>query len=107
MSEVALALPVLHGRLGEAVVGAGGTPLGQPRRRDLGDDLVERRGRGLDRAGARAVADGAVAHRALLEHLVAARAAPRTLRQPHPVAAEDLAPVAVVDRRQRDPLALD
>ena len=41
--EVALALAVFHGGLGELVVGAGRAALGDPRRRDLGDHLVDGR----------------------------------------------------------------
>ena len=52
-SEVALALAVLHRRLREAVVGAGGAALGDPADLDLGDDLAEGRRRRPDRAGAR------------------------------------------------------
>src|SRR3954467_13282919 len=64
-SEVALEitgnLAVLHRGLARAVVGARLAALGDARRRDLGDDLVERRGGRLDRAGAAHVADRAVA----------------------------------------------
>src|SRR6476469_8776821 len=106
-SEVALPLAILHGRLGEAVVGAGRAALGEPARGHLGDHLVEgRRGR-LDGAGARAVADGPVADRPAGQRLPVTRAAPRTLGEPHAVAQVDLPLVRVVDRRQLDALAAD
>ncbi len=41
-SEVALALAVLHRRLGEAIVGSGRAPLGDAAGRDLDDDLGRR-----------------------------------------------------------------
>ena len=65
------------------------------------------RGRGLDGPGARHVADGAVAHEARLDGLVVARLAHRADREPHAVALEDLALVGVVERRERDVLAVD
>src|SRR5690349_12339549 len=46
--EVALPLTVFHRGLGGSVVGAGGTALGDPGGRDLIDDLLDRRGGGLD-----------------------------------------------------------
>src|SRR5918997_1586351 len=49
--EVSLTLPILHGGLGHAVVGARLAALGDAGRGDLGDDVLERRGPGLDRAG--------------------------------------------------------
>src|SRR5437870_4399779 len=66
-SEVALALAVLHGGLGELVVGARGTPLGDPAGGHLGDDLLDGGGGRLDRPGARCVADRAVAHGCLVD----------------------------------------
>ncbi len=62
---------------------------------------------GLDGAGARPVPDGPVAHGQRLQRLRAARPAPRALGQPHPVPAEHLALVRVVDRGQLDVLPLD
>src|SRR5947207_1957285 len=41
--EVALALAVFHAGFGDAVVGAGGAALGEPRRCDLEDDVLHRR----------------------------------------------------------------
>ena len=70
-SEVALALAVLHRGLGDAVVGARLAALGDPRRGDLGDDVLERRAPSTRTAPVqRHVADGAVAHRRL-ERLLA------------------------------------
>src|ERR671929_1771912 len=59
--EVALPLAVLHGRLGEAVVGPGGAPFGDAGGGHLLDDLGHARRRRAHRAGAAHVADGAVA----------------------------------------------
>src|SRR5215213_4179719 len=49
--EVALALPVLHGRLAELVVAAGGAALGDPGRGHLVDHLGHRVGVGLHGRG--------------------------------------------------------
>src|SRR3954447_20801823 len=62
-SKIPLALAVLHGRLREPVVGAGGTSLGHPAGGRLGHDLLGGDGVGPHGAGARHVADRAVAHR--------------------------------------------
>src|SRR6478752_5377652 len=106
-SEVALLLAVLHGGLGDPVVGTRGAALGQGRGGHLDDDLGVRARRGLDGPGARHVADGAVAHEARLDGLVVSRPAHRTDGEPHAVALEDLALVGVVERRERDVLAVD
>src|SRR6478609_7084476 len=106
-SEVALLLAVLHGGLGDPVVSARGAALGQGRGGHLDDDLGVRARRGLDGPGARHVADGAVAHEARLDGLVVSRSAHRTDGEPHAVALEDLALVGVVERRERDVLAVD
>src|SRR5215203_1176911 len=65
-SEVALLLAVLHGGLGDPVVGTGRAALGQRRGGHLDDDVGVGAGRGLHGAGARHVADGAVADQARL-----------------------------------------
>src|SRR3954453_1618142 len=59
--EVARNLAILHGGLGDLVVGAGLAALGDPRRGDLVDNVAQRRRDRGDRAGAAHVADGAVA----------------------------------------------
>src|SRR5918998_4057823 len=107
ISEVPLPLAVLHRGLRQAVVGPGGTALGEPARRHLGHHLVHCGRVGLNGAGARAVAHRAVAHRAGLDSLAAAGTAPRTGGQPHPVTTEHLPVVRVVDRRQLDALPRD
>src|SRR6266540_2790511 len=101
-SEVALALAVFHGCFREAVVGPGRAAFGDPRRRDLDGDLLRRGRDRLDGGGAAHVADGPEPHRGL-EHLfpvVDGQVGPDG--HEHPVAAEDLATVRVVDRRQLD-----
>src|SRR5918999_5185402 len=106
-SEVANALPVLHRRLGDAVVGARLTALGHPRRRDLRHDLLQRRRARDDAAGARHVADGAEAH-PLGERLLAVH--PFHVLAggvEHAVAPKDLALVREVDRRQLELLTRD
>src|SRR3954451_15603473 len=55
--EVANALPVLHRGFADAVVGARLAALGDARRRDLGDDLLERARFADHAAGAAHVAD--------------------------------------------------
>src|SRR5437868_15382433 len=60
--EVTDTLPVLHRGLAEAVVGARLAALGDVRRGDLGDHLVDGARLGEDAARARHVADGAEAH---------------------------------------------
>src|SRR5204863_6725813 len=88
--EVAGNLAVLHGGLADAVVGARLAALGDPRERDLGDDLVERRGAGLDRARATHVTDRPVAHAGQERVLVRQALDVVGHRVEHPVAAEDL-----------------
>src|SRR4029077_1063779 len=107
LSEVANALPVLHRRLAEPVVGARLAALRDAGRRDLLHDLFDRRRLRLDAAGARHVADGAEADRRR-EWLLSLHALDvRRDRIQHPVAAEDLALVREVDRRQLQLLARD
>src|SRR3954452_21761765 len=60
--EIAFTLPVLHRGLGDAVVGARLAALGDAGRGDLRDDVLERRGARLDRAGDDHVADRPVPH---------------------------------------------
>src|SRR3954468_7195310 len=57
-SEIADTLAVLHRCLGKAVVGPRLAALGHARRRDLVDDLCDRRSIRYDAAGAGHVADG-------------------------------------------------
>src|SRR5271166_5310585 len=59
--EVPGLLAVLHGGLGDAIIGAGLAPLGDRRRRDLQDDLLDARRPGQDAAGAAHVTDRPVA----------------------------------------------
>src|SRR4029079_14181591 len=105
--EVALLLAVLHGGLGRAIVGARLAALGDVRRRDLGDDVLEGRGGGPYRARAAHVADRAVAHgrgeRLLILHQLDELAD----RVEHPVAREPLALVGHVDVRQLELLGRD
>src|ERR1700751_5913113 len=56
--EIANALPILHRRLGDAIVGARLAALGDVRRRDLVHDLAEGGRLRENTAGARHVADG-------------------------------------------------
>src|SRR3954447_1017818 len=105
--EVANALPVLHRGFRDAVVGARLAALGDARRRDLGDDLVDRPRLADDAAGARHVAYGAEAH-GRAERLLLGEALDEVGdRVEHPVAPEDLALVREVDRRQFEALARD
>ncbi len=89
--------------LGDAVVGAGGTPLGDPGGRRLGEDRLDGGGRRLDGGGARGVTDGAEPNGGF-ERLFALghRHVPVDGHQ-HPVAAEHLALMGEVQRRQLDP----
>ncbi len=66
---------------------------------DLGDDVVERRRVGLDGAGAAHVADGAVADARRERRLAVGQLDEVAVGVEHPVAAEDLALVGEVDRR--------
>src|SRR6478735_2984842 len=105
--EITLLLAVLHGGLGDPVVGARGAALGQRGGGHLEDDVGVRAGRGVDRPGARHVTDGAVAHEPGLDRLVVSGLAHRADGEPHAVPVEDLALVGVVERRERDVLTLD
>src|SRR3954469_21305301 len=105
--EVAGNLAVLHRGLADAVVRARLAALGDLRGGDLGDDRVERRGGRSDGARAAHVADGPVAH-ALRERLFALdQLDVGRQRVEHPVAAEHLALVSEVDRRDLEALLLD
>src|SRR5215471_6633993 len=106
-SEVANALPILHRGLAEAIVGACLSALGDPRRRDLLHDLLDRRRARLDAAGASHVADGAEAHRGDEGVLALHPLDVRRDRVQHPVAPEHLALVREVDRWQLELLAGD
>src|SRR5699024_1523859 len=106
-SEVPLTFAILHGGLGGTVVGAGGAAFGQSARGDLGEHggVVGRvREHG---PGGRAVADGAVAHRAGDQLLTVFGPAPRPRGQPHAVPGEHLALVRVVQRGQLQVLTRD
>src|SRR6478735_7588998 len=105
--EIPFLLAVLHGGLGDPVVGARGAALGQRGGGHLEDDVGVRAGRGVDRPGARHVTDGAVAHEPGLDRLVASGLAHRADGEPHAVPVADLALVGVVERRERDVLTLD
>src|SRR5438105_2877367 len=105
--EVALALAIFHGGLGEAIVDAGRAALGDAAGRGLADDLVDRAGRGAQRGRAGRVADGAEADLGREGSLAGPRAEERGDRHQHPVALEDLALVGEVERRQLDALAGD
>src|SRR6185503_5734524 len=105
--EVPGNLAVLHRGLGYAIVGAGLAALGDLRRRDLGDDVVQRRRGRADRARAAHVAHRPVAH-ALGERLLAVdELHVRRDRVEHPVATEDLALVGEVDRGNLEALLGD
>src|SRR3954449_6415463 len=105
--EVAGNLAVLHRGLARTVVGARLAALGDLRGGDLGDDRVELRGGRGDGARAAHVADGPVAH-ALRERLLALdQLDVGRQRVEHPVAAEHLALVSEVDRRDLEALLLD
>src|SRR5690606_32717039 len=106
-SEIPLALAVLHRGFGQPVVGPGRPTLGQAGRGHLRDDVLDGGGTGFHGAGARAVADRAVAHHLADDLLAVPRPAPRTRGQPHAVAAKHLALVRVIDGRQLDVLPGD
>src|SRR6185295_11051992 len=94
--EVALLLAVLHGGLGDAVIGARLAALGDAGGRDLGDHVGQRLGLGCDRAGAAHVADRAEPD-PLLEGLLAGQELHEVgHRVEHPVALEHLALVCEV-----------
>src|SRR6185312_4221560 len=105
--EVADTLPVLHRGLREAVIGARLAPLGDPRRRDLADDLVDRRCVRADTAGARHVAYGAEADEVGERLLVRIALDELRGRIEHPVPLEHLSLVREVDLRELEPLASD
>src|ERR1700722_1360525 len=105
--EVPLTLAVFHRGLREAVVGPGCSALGDPGRRDLTNDLLNRVGGGAHRTRAGGVADGAKAHRFLADFLAGLRAHPLADGQQHAVALDHLSLVRVVDRRQLDVLPPD
>src|SRR6266571_7190037 len=98
-SEVALSLAVLHRGLTRAVVGAGLPALGDPRRGYLRDDLGERGRRGLDRARAADVADGAVPDQRLVRRLGVGPAGMRVVGEQDAVALEYRPAVREVDGR--------
>src|SRR3954469_19394497 len=96
-SEIADTFPVLHRSFREAVVGPRLAALGHARRRDLVDDLRDRRGIGYDAAGAGHVADGAEPD-ARGEGLLTLHALDVVARRiQHPVAPEHLALMRKVD----------
>src|SRR6187402_3947683 len=103
--EVPDTLPVLHRRLAHLVVGPRLAPLGDPRRRDLAHDGVDRSCSGAHAAGAAHVAHGAEPHVLLERVLVGVALDELRRRVQHPVSLEHLAPVREVDRRQLEPLA--
>src|SRR5919202_1978991 len=105
--EVAGNLAVLHRGLADPVVGARLAALGDLRRGDLGDDGVELRRRRGDSARAAHVADGPVAHARRERLLAVDELDVGRERVEHPVAAEHLALVREVDRRDLEALLLD
>src|SRR4051794_4263453 len=106
-SEIAGNLPVLHRGLADPVVGAGLTALGDLRGGDLGDDVAQGAGGRGDRARAAHVADRPVAD-ALAERLLAVQELHvGRERVEHSVAAEHLALVGEVDRRDLEALLGD
>src|ERR1035441_5999817 len=70
--EIPRSFAVFHGGFGGLVVGAGAA-LGDAGGGDLGDDVIQRGGRGLDAAGADDVANGADAHDEVLDLLAGFR----------------------------------
>src|ERR1700722_14343085 len=105
--EIPLTLAVLHGGLREAVVSPRGTALGDPRRRDLTDDLLHRVGVGAHGARAGGVADRTEAHRLLADFLPGVRAHPLAEGQEYAVALDDFPLVGVVDGWQLDAFTPD
>src|SRR5690349_21075415 len=105
--EVTDTLAVLHRRLADAVVGPRLTALGDARRRDLRDDLVDRPRLRDDAARARHVADRAEAHGRRERLFVRIALDELRRRVEHPVSLEDVALVREVDRRQLELLARD
>src|SRR5919112_849976 len=105
--EIAGHLPVLHRGLGDLVVGPRLAALGDRRGGDLVDDVAQGGGGRRHRAGAAHVAHRPVAH-ALGERLLAGQQLHvGRERVEHPVAAEHLALVGEVDRRDREALLGD
>src|SRR4051812_12333683 len=105
--EVAGNLAVLHRGLADAVVRARLAALRDLRRRDLGDDVVQR-GRGRRHgAGAAHVADRAVADARRERLLAVDELDVRRQRVEHAVPPEDLALVGEVDRRDLEALLGD
>src|SRR5690606_31419392 len=107
ISEVPFALAVFHRRLGEAVVGARRAALGDARRRDLLDHLVDRGGPAAHRARARHVADRAEADGLLEDRLAGQHLEARRRRVEHPVALEPRALAREVELRDLDLLLAD
>src|SRR6516165_9437863 len=103
--EVANALPVLHRGLADAVVRARLAALGDPRRRDLVDDLVDRLRLADHAPGAGHIPDGAEANGRGERDLVGEALDEGGVRVEHPVAPEHLALVREVDERQLQLLA--
>src|SRR4051812_6798072 len=105
--EVAGNLAVLHRGLADPVVGPRLAALGDLRRRDLRDDVVQG-GRGRrDRAGAAHVADRAIADARLERLLALDELDVGRERIEHAVAPEHLALVGEVDRRHLEALLGD
>src|SRR5262245_44030820 len=96
--EIPFLLAPLHRDLGGPVVHARRAALGDRGDGGLGGDLGGGAGRGFDRAGAAHVADGAEAHRELLDLLAFARRRDLGHRDEQPASAHDVSPVRVVDR---------
>src|SRR5437764_10556629 len=106
-SEVANSFAVLHGRLTRSIVGARLPSLGDVRRRDLGDDILERRCGRLHATRTAHVSDGAEPNRRRERLLVGIALDECADGVEHSIAPEDLAVVREVDRRQLEPLARD
>src|SRR3954467_4176871 len=105
--EVAGNLALLHRGLADAIVGARLAALGDLRAGDLGDDVVQR-GRGRrDGAGAAHVADRAVPDARAERLLAVDELHVGRQRVEHAVAAEHLALVGEVDRRDLEALLGD
>src|SRR3954447_5090714 len=107
ISEIPFLLAVLHGRLGEPVVGPGGTSLGDAGGRHLLDDLVDGGRHRLHRAGAVHVAHGPVADGGLVGPLFWPGPDPLADGQQHAVPFDDLPAVGEVHLGDLQALALD
>src|SRR5690606_31064787 len=107
LSEVPLLLAVIHGGLGDAVVGPRCAALREHARGDLGHDRTDGAGARADSAGAGHVADRPVANRLRTHLLTGSRSTPRSGREEHAVALEHLTLVGVVESGELDPLPLD